>query len=435
MERLRKKLKAKYGGWKRLHAELCPDTPYSTFKDMFKPSFKSYRSSTMLLKACKKSGVTSSQLEKNILSYRTVRGRVEIEKVKLPIKISPIFDMLIAHIFGDGCCRKYGQRGLRMDYRQYNPVLLSNFIRKAEAVFGKLRYNREYFYAANRFYLPTACSIVLASYYGLGPGDFLSHNAAIPQAIFSKPKIHLVAFLTAFIIDEAAIDSSVIVITLCNKKLIDGLSKICAILGYEHSVRGKTLYILAGGVRHFWHDYLRLKQYYPEANMGYREEAICEFILRGRKKLRTLGEGERLNAIVALLSEKDRTAGELAKMLMISRQGARFHIKRLQREGVVDKIGEGRAGGHIYGLKKEKRYAVSKWGRSYQRGITKKRILALLAKKPQTPLVLSKLLKIGTPAIRDALARLETEGRIAVWKKVVLTTHPTYVWRATDRKA
>ena len=428
MDELRNRLKRRYGGWRRIHAELCPREPFNSFTDSFDASYRTYRPFATLAIACKKAGLPQSQLEKSILSYRTTRGRAVVEEAKLPVVVSPVFDMLIAHIFGDGCCRKTEGREITMNYRQYDETLLSNFIKKTETVFGRLKYRHEYFYTAKRFHLPSVCSAVLAGYYALGARDFLSHKARIPSAIYSKPRAHLVAFLTAFIIDEATVDSSLIAITLCNKGLVDDLGKLCSLLGYKHTVRYKTLYILADGVRSFWRDYLRLKNHYPEVNMGYREDAILNFILRGRKHLRTRGKGKCLNEMAGLLSEKQRTIGELSKILLISRQGVRFHMQRLQLEGVVKMVGEGRAGGFIYQLKRRKHYAVSQMGESHSFGTTKKKILAFLNQNPRTSLELSNKLKIGASAVRMALGGLKAQGRIKICKKVVLKTRPAYVW-------
>jgi predicted transcriptional regulator len=424
---LRSQLKRKYGGWRRIHAELCPHEPFDSFSDRFDLSYRTYRPLATLVVACNKTGSPLSQLEKSIRAYRTTRGRAEVSDARLPVRVSPIFNMLIAHIFGDGCCQKGHRRELNMNYRQYDPVLLSNFIKKAEVVFGRLKYRREYFYESKRFYLPSVCASVLAHHYSLGAEDFLSHRAVVPQVIFSKPRAHMVAFLTAFIIDEASIDSSAIVITLCNKELVDGLGKLCGTLGYAHTVRAKTLYILADGVRRFWRDYLLLKKRYPEVNMGYREEAIKDFILRKNKYVRTNGEGKCLNNIIVLLSEKQRTINELSKILTISRQGARFHIKKLQTDRVVEMVGEGRAGGFIYSLKEKKVYPASTRGMSRASGVTRKRIQILL-KKPRTTHELSHILKINPSSVRDALNGLESQGKIRIRKKIVPKTHPAYLW-------
>jgi len=424
---LRSQLKRKYGGWKHIHSELCPHEPFDSFSDKFDLSYRTYRPLAALVVACNKVGVPLPRLEKSIRAYRTTRGRAEVSDAQLPVQVSPIFDMLIAHIFGDGCCQKGHGRELNMNYRQYDPVLLSNFIKKVEAVFGRLKYRREYFYESKRVYLPSVCASVLAHRYSLGAQDFLSHKALVPQDIFSKPRAHMVAFLTAFIIDEASIDSSTIVITLCNKKLVDGLGKLCGTLGYAHTVRAKTLYILADGVLCFWSDYLRLKKRHPEVNMGYREEAIKDFILRKNKCLRTNGEGKCLNDVIALLSEKQRTINELSKILTISRQGARFHIKKLQADGVVEMAGEGRAGGFIYSLKEKKAYLMSARGTSRAGGATRKRIQILL-KKPRTTHELSHILKINPSSVRDALNGLKNQGKIRILQKIVPKTRPAYVW-------
>lgn len=49
------------------------------------------------------------------------------------------------------------------------------------------------------------------------------------------------------------------------------------------------------------------------------------------------GAGDTRGQLLALLCSADRTAGELARDLKISANGARWHLERLEREGMVER--------------------------------------------------------------------------------------------------
>ena len=203
--------------------------------------------------------------------------------------------------------------------------------------------------------------------------------------MFSHSKDHLLAVLIAFIIDEAYIDSGQIVITLHNKKLISDIGRICKILGYNHTISSDKkiqirgiIYILEEGVKIFWKDYLILKEKYPLVYLGYKEDQIKDFILRKQKIWRTQAEGITKNSIIDLLWHKPRTIRELAKLFLVSRQGIRFHLKQLEKMGIVKKIGKGKLGSDIFALVRYEKLPQTKKGRSRQYGITTTQIIELL---------------------------------------------------------
>jgi len=90
--------------------------------------------------------------------------------------------------------------------------------------------------------------------------------------LFNKPKINQLAFLLAFIIDEAKIDSTVIDIRLKNIDLVEDLYKICEKLGYSSTFVKKGdygfLYIKRDGMKKLFKDYQNLIKRYPQAYLG-----------------------------------------------------------------------------------------------------------------------------------------------------------------------
>ena len=74
--------------------------PYNTFRNVLKYSYyKSgfYASLNVFIVCCEKLNIEKEELQLNIESYKTEGGYNIIVDPILPIKITPIFDMLLAH--------------------------------------------------------------------------------------------------------------------------------------------------------------------------------------------------------------------------------------------------------------------------------------------------------------------------------------------------
>jgi len=111
------------------------------------------------------------------MAYKTTKGVNCMEKPILPIKITPIFDMLVAHHIGDGCLMNC-QRN-RKDYflyRQYDKFYRDLYIRKIESIFGKIYYHNKYLQKelTTQVYAPVVVSELMYSYYCLNRRSFIS---------------------------------------------------------------------------------------------------------------------------------------------------------------------------------------------------------------------------------------------------------------------
>ncbi len=436
---LKGKLKIKYKNLKVIHATTFNYQSYSYFKQLLSLNLVWFRDLKFLVDLCKLVDIPLSDLEKNILAYRTTRGRCEIENPKLPVIITPLFDMIVGHIFGDGNSVKTEGRELYFNYRQFDKTYRDLFIKKVENIFGLIRYNHKYFDSLKRVYLPTIVSSIIANYYSLKSEDFLSDRCIIPDKMFSHSKEHLLAFLVSIIIDEGYIDSAQIVIALNNKNLIYDLSKICDILNYEYKITQDKkikekwiLYILADGTKTFWSDYLNLRKTYPLVDLGYKGNQIKDFILRKKKKWRTSAENVNKNSIIRLLKERSMTIKDLSKILLISRQGTRFHIKNLEKMDLVKIVGKGKENSNLYKLVKYVKLPVKKRGRSRQYNVTYDNIFQLLMEfgKLDTKAI-SKKLNMKRTTVYTLLKNLERKHKIKAVGEKVYKTHPCIIWSLT----
>ncbi len=428
---LKKKIKTKYKTRQLLYNDLKPNITFESFRHMLDYKYQNFRPLREFLVACEKMGISNSELERNVVAYRTKKGHIIVSEPILPVKISPLFDMLVAHIMGDGCCIKPKGKKSYFNYVQCGNELRMLFLKKAEKCFGILKYDEDYFNEKRMIYLPVVISSFLSQYYSLRPIDFDENNAEIPEKMFNHGREHLLAFLTAIIIDEGHIDSNQIEIGLYNKKLISGLNRICSILGYDSTLtlsKRSHLYILAEGVKKFWSDYQQLKSKYSEVSMGYKETLIEDFIMRKTKFWRTAKQNETKNQIMDLLSEKPRGIIELAKVLQVSRQGIKYHIKGLEKLDCVKKSGVGYAGSYIYKLIRHSELEVRNRGRSRQHGVTDDKVINILRTGYLTTREISDKLGINRATTLQMLLRIEYAGKIKRAGKKILKTHPSIVW-------
>lgn len=340
-----------------MHAELIKSykIPFSTFKVRMKRGYKYFIDLEILLNLCKILDIPSDKLQENITAYKTRGGYNHIENPKLPIEITPIFDMLIAHHIGDGTVvDPKRNRKPYFSYRQYNQFYMQLYIKKMESVFGKIQYKNPY-QDKTRSYCPAVISEIIFNMYGLNTRSFLSKTARIPEGILSKGGSHLLAVLLAFIIDEGHIDSTLITIGLKNKELVEDLQEICKKLGYSSVSRERKkqdmfyIYILSEGVHKLYDDYQELMKLYPEVSLGIKEDKVKNIVdINKKAKIFTKGNKEK---IINLLLKKNYSANEIAKILFTTRQGSGYLMRELLKEGKIEVKGYGYKNTILYGIR------------------------------------------------------------------------------------
>ena len=327
---------------------------------MLKPSYKYFINMEIVKNCCLLLHISLEEFQKSTLAYKTRGGYNIITNPKLPIEITPIFDMLIAHHIGDGSVvdPKRGRQPY-FSYRQYNQNYMRLYVMKMESIFGKINYKKKY-KDKTKTYCPTLISSILFNLYNLNTKSFLSKKARIPKRILKKDKEFLLAFLLGTIIDDGHIDSTMIVIGLRNKNLVKDLLKICKILNYKASYTERTLKykekdkkywylnILKEGMVNLWRDYNKLIKKYPEVDLGFKGKCIEQNLkIRNRKIIRKPGNE---NLILDLLSKKKFTVNELSKKIYMTRQGIRYHIHKLEKAEKIKKVGINRKNNYIYSI-------------------------------------------------------------------------------------
>ncbi|MFA5174320.1 MAG: HTH domain-containing protein [Candidatus Pacearchaeota archaeon] len=323
---------------------LNKEIPWISFKNMLKKSYMRdfFVPLEILLKITDKLRISKEELQKNVIAYKTAGGVNYIENPILPIKITPVFHMLLGHHLGDGTAINPRKGRLPyFGYRQFNEFYRVGYIRKIESIFGKINFKKDYITKSTRPYCPPSISTLLFNYYNFSIKDFNSLTSRLPQDIFQKDKDSLLAILCAFIIDEGHVDSTLIVIALKNKPLVLDLKKICDILDYDSKITYRFgeyrdygyLQILRKGMKRLYLDYLNLNKKYSVIDLGWKGKQIEDsFKVYTRKIQRAKGNK---NLILNILKNEQLSVNQLANQLNMTRQGIRFHIHNLLKENEI----------------------------------------------------------------------------------------------------
>jgi len=360
LEEINRKIRKEFKSKPKFHKQIFKDNeiPFPTFKNILKKSnMKSYFVPlNIYLKIIDNLIIPRKDLERNILAYKTGGGPNYVEKPILPIKITPIFDMILAHNISDGTVVNPKKGRLPyFGYRQFDKHYRVLYVKKIEDVFGKIKFKEDYFNKSTRPYCPPVLSSLFFKQYHLNISSFLSRSARIPTDILNKNKEHLLTVLIAFIIDEGYIDSTMIVIGLKNKALTSDLKSICDKLDYKSKITYRKgeykdygyLQISREGMKKFYEDYLLLREKYPIVDMGRKGKQIKDsFKIYSRKIYKTKGNKE---VILSILKNEQLSVNQLTNRLNMTRQGIRAHIHNLLKEYKVRLIDKNNAN-WIYGV-------------------------------------------------------------------------------------
>lgn len=350
-------IKEKYRTKRILHKKLSEfRISFGSFKNCLKKGSRQFLPLELIMEVCALLDISVEKLQQNIMAYKMRRSHNIVEQPILPVKITPIFDMLIAHHIGDGTVvNPKNNRKPYFSYRNYDAEYMRLYIKKIESVIGRIKYKREY-QDKTRSYCPGVLSGFMFKKYDLNVKSFLSTSARVPKDIMRRQKDHLLAFLIAMIIDEGTIDSGMIVIGLKNPALARDIYSICQTLAYDASYRLRKndfgyIYILKRGVSKFWSDYKMLLAAYPEVHLG-RQGRKIEHALSSQRRQIVRKPGNK-HIITQFLSEQPLTVNAIAEKLFMSRQGVRYLLNALESEGKIKKIGRGNQCDYLYSLNRD----------------------------------------------------------------------------------
>lgn len=176
---------------------------------------------------------TIDELQNKIISYQGNHGKAIKPEFngerKLPIKVTPEFESIIFHLFGDGHVKTIGSG----EYTQLKLGGRQNFLNKLYNVFGYFEITEKSF-DDGRVIIPKAIVMIISHYYNLGYKEFLGNFAKLPSKLCDE-KDFKIAGLSAFIVDEGHVSDKGIEIYSSNKELLSGIRILALDLGLDCS--------------------------------------------------------------------------------------------------------------------------------------------------------------------------------------------------------
>lgn len=160
---------------------------YSSFKQELKPSHRFFRDLDSLVLSCNVLKIPLVELEIAVKKYKIRRGKIVVECPLFPLRITPIFDMLIAHHMGDGCTIiGNNNRETRFGYKQFDNNYRRLYTKKICSLYG----NVDELEQGDR--ISTKCPALLSrlfiTHYGLDDASFRSTTARVPKKYSTKTR-------------------------------------------------------------------------------------------------------------------------------------------------------------------------------------------------------------------------------------------------------
>ncbi|MCG2783223.1 MAG: hypothetical protein L6243_06510 [Candidatus Altiarchaeales archaeon] len=306
---------------------------------------KKYMPAWIVYECCSLFKINPVDVEREIKSYRSLRGTTIINKPKLPLKIDPIFDSIVSHIFFDGHVTSDGT----IKYTQKHKEGKRNYDEKVKYVFGELIHNH---HMEIRSYLPPFIHELIKDFYGIG--DFSGKSGKLPDILKNKSKLTNVSILFSAIADEGCFTGPV-EIGLESRQLLEDLRDIAINLGYSTSSINSKLDKRYNKTRYRFYthrksfgkmlrDLEELRAKYPAFKCHKLEKLKFTIQLRRKDKL-SRKPGISKQNVINELQKGSRTVSELAVSTNISRSSMRRLLCILENDRLLERgilVGKGK---------------------------------------------------------------------------------------------
>jgi hypothetical protein len=176
---------------------------------------------------------TLDELQSKVVSYhahhgKSIKPQFHRER-KLPIKVTPEFESIIYHLFGDGHVKEIGSG----EYTQLSEIGRKNFLNKLYNVFGYFEITKKSF-DDGKVIIPKAIIRIVCKYYNLNHNSFNWNTSKLPLNISDDVEFKI-ASLVAFIVDEGYISDKGIEIYSSNKVLLTQIRNLAIDLSLDCS--------------------------------------------------------------------------------------------------------------------------------------------------------------------------------------------------------
>ena len=284
-------------------------------------------------------------IDKNVIFYGLWSSPINIIKPRLPIKVTPTMASIVGHIMGDGCASdKYSM----IYYAQHREEYTKLFAKKVENIFGKFgklknkKFNliksRIYFKKEKKFKtfelkLPHFIKDIISDYYKINKWG--CKKIKINNKLLNMDRYSKLAFITALIIDEGNVENSGVSIASTNYKFINGVDKIIKSLSYKSTIyrykHNGEYFVVIKDIPKIYNDIKNLTKMYRELNLGVKGKKIDLMVKIRKNKVKF----DIKDSLIQQLKKKESSISELQRDLLIRRDRLFYHIKKLERSGLV----------------------------------------------------------------------------------------------------
>lgn len=271
------------------------------------------------------------EIENNIIEIRTHGGR-NIKNPILPIKESPAFYRITAHILGDG-------NDSHTPYYANTCKELREQFKKDLQIFGKVFYFENIPNTTPCVNFPKVVTRILSRILDVQ----FTHPNRIPNQVFNSLEECKVAFLQALFDDEGTI-STTLSIRIHNINILTGLKKLLYQLNISTGRISSYTYYSKKGKRISSSFNVKKKDYQrfqEKVNFMHPEKAekLKSALITKLRKVRTRSPIQIQEQIINILEMKPSKTLELANELSFTINGIIPHLKNLLKENQIIKRG------------------------------------------------------------------------------------------------
>jgi hypothetical protein len=273
--------------------------------------------------------INLNEIENNIESYVSFRGRLVVREPKLPVKVTPEFSAIAVHIMCDGCNHEDA-----ISYFQKDLCEKRRFLKLAANVFGDYRTK----YNERCEILPKIFAKVISEHYHIT--DYSCFNARIPDMIKKGSFKHRLSALISFILDEGNVSFG-ITLHSSNKLFLLDIKEIAESLGYIcNTLQAKRVQKTPNPAFRFRISPRSIKKLYLDLETLYKKFPTLNFSRKMRRisnmyKIQTRGwnqrnKGETRGIIIKELKKSRKTTFELSESAEVCLKTVYHHLKRIK---------------------------------------------------------------------------------------------------------
>lgn len=305
----------------------------------------------LLLQTCEVAGNEFSieRMEPHIIAYKGGKRTHPIRNPKLPLVEAPELFALMGHLVGDG-----GHDDWHAYFSNTNETLVCDVKRLLQNQFGdipaRVSIRRRKMATKDLFHLSFSITLIrlLTHLFGI---DFRTYTARVPQRLFELPKEYAAAFLRAFSDDEGYVDDLRISVCSANRTLIQDIydlvqakfSELGEFMVVEEEISEYTKYVVRFRRKAFKKYKALIGFSHPE-----KQQELNRILVRSERGWVCRGEGSTRQMLLEALRSSPTTAKELARVLEVTTNTIRYHLKDLITLNFTRISGKGTEGTKLF---------------------------------------------------------------------------------------